>query len=668
MGDLAMTSINRKSLLTGLCIFLGTSAISCGGGRHPVISVGVSPALSSPPAVVQFGTTAQFHATVTGDPENAGVNWTVTCNASPCGVVSPTFTPGNDTSTTYLAPPSLPRSNLTVTITAASVTESTAQGSSTIIVPSVAVTVTPNPAAVLAGGETQFTATVSGDSTDGGVTWSLVKRECGTPGCYNACRVATNNLCGTVSTTSSPSGDPVTYTAPSRIIGVTLTATSVANPLAVNGASITVSSSSSSGAGDASDPPDSWQAAGMLKSGRLQSLRLLPRSPQTQRDAEPSNKPHYKVIVVGTLGGSFSAAYGGVNDRQWVSGDAFLPGDVTEHGFLWRDGVMTDLGTLGGLNSSVPFPVKNDKGLVTGLAQTSLFDPLGEFWGSSLSCGNGPCQGFQNVEVGFVWKDGKMIQLPTLGGNYGASLGSNNQGQVVGVAETAVQDSHCTPPQVLLFDAVMWGPDLDEIHVLPTLPGDSVAAAVAINDKGDVVGASGVCSFPPFFAFAVHPVLWRHGTVTSLGGLGGTMSNAAFAINNRGQVVGQSNLPGDTFTHAFFWQRGVMTDIGTLPGDANSMATDINNNGQVVGVSCDATFTVCRAFLWEDGVMTDLNTLVSPNSPLFLNYGAGINDRGEISGGAFDRTTGEAPAFLAVPCDEQHAEFEACREHDGENP
>ena len=429
--------------------------------------------------------------------------------------------------------------------------------------------------------------------------------------------------------------------------------------------SVTVLSSSYSGAGDASDLPSNSQQAGILKFASMRHSRgLLPRPPQARPDAESGKKPRYKVISVGTLGGSFAAAYGGVNDRQWVSGDAFLPGDQTEHGFLWRNGVMTDLGTLGGLNSSVPFPVKNDLGIVTGLAQTSLFDPLGEFWGTSLSCANGPCQGFQNVEVGFVWKDGKMIQLPTLGGNNGASLGSNNRGQVVGVAETAVQDSNCTPPQVLLFDAVMWGPELDEIHVLPTFPGDSVAAAVAINDKGDIVGASGVCSFPPFFAFAVHPVLWRHGTVMNLGGLGGTMFNAAFAINNRGQVVGQSNLPGDTFTHAFFWERGVMTDIGTLPGDSNSVATDINNKAQVVGVSCDATGTVCRAFLWEHGVMTDLNTLVPPNSPLFLNYGAGINDRGEISGGALDASTGVAPAFLLVPCDEEHADVEGCGEHE----
>jgi probable HAF family extracellular repeat protein len=370
---------------------------------------------------------------------------------------------------------------------------------------------------------------------------------------------------------------------------------------------------------------------------------------------------HYSVINLGTLGGTESNGFGGVNNRGWVTGDANLAGDQNEHAVLWRDGVITDLGTLGGPNSSVPLPVKDDRGFVVGVAQVAEVDPLGEFWGATFVCTPSvSCQGWQNLLRGFVWKNGVMTALPTLGGNNSGALGVNNRGQIVGAAETANQDPNCVPPQVLDIKAVVWGPNPGQIEVLPVFPGDSVAAASAINDHGQVVGTSGPCQFGPA---SRHAVLWQHDTVTDLGSLGGVMSNGAYAINNSGQVVGQSNLPGDAVTHAFLWQKGVMTDLGTLPGDSNSIAYDINDRGQVVGVSCDVNFN-CRPFLWDYGVMTDLNTLIPPNSPLYLTFGAGINDRGEISGTACVLSNGvctnEVPAFLAVPCDDEHTSYEGC--------
>jgi len=368
---------------------------------------------------------------------------------------------------------------------------------------------------------------------------------------------------------------------------------------------------------------------------------------------------HYVVTNLGTLGGSASNGYGGPNDRGWVTGDANLAGDQTEHAFLWRGRVMSDLGTLGGPNSSVPTPIKNDRGLVAGGAQIEEVDPLGEFWGAAYVCTSVNCQGWQNLQRGFLWQNGVMTALPTLGGNNSEAFGVNNLGQVVGMAETATQDPSCVPPQVLDFEAVIWGPKPGHIDRLPVLPGDAVAAALAINDKGQVVGISGACVVPTSYAGGVHAVLWQHGSVTDLGGLGGVMNNAATAINNAGQVVGSSDLPGDTATHAFFWQHGVMTDIGTLPGDVFSLANDINSKGQAVGVSCDVNFN-CRAFLWENGVMTDLNTLVAAGSSLYLTFGGGINDRGEIAGTAYDPVSGEVPAFLAAPRDDAQAGAQGC--------
>ena len=335
--------------------------------------------------------------------------------------------------------------------------------------------------------------------------------------------------------------------------------------------------------------------------------------------------------------------------------------------------MKVDLGTFGGPNSSAAgYP--SDKGVIAVSAQTPEKDPSGEFF-LAYYCVNDPCQGVNpdNISLPFRWEDGVLTALPTLGGNQGQAYSANNLGQVVGFAENSTHDTSCVPPQVLDFEAAIWGPK-GEIQELPPFPGDASGQAFAINDHGRVVGCSGTCgstAFPAaaFLTSCVHATLWQNGeegwSVTDLGSLGGAMNNLAGIINNRGQVAGASDLPGDATTHAFLWteEKG-MQDLGTLPGDVFSGASAMNNKGQIVGQSCDAMGN-CRAFLWENGVMTDLNALISSGSSLSLIYGADINDNGEIVGAACALSNGvctsnTGPAFLAVPCDEAHANYEGC--------
>lgn len=355
-----------------------------------------------------------------------------------------------------------------------------------------------------------------------------------------------------------------------------------------------------------------------------------------------NTQPHYSIQKLDGLGGTAARA-NSINDQDWITGWSLLPGDATQHATLWRNGVLTDLGTLGGLNSQVEFPDKNNTGAIFGGAETSDIDPFDEnfcSFGTNLRC------------LPFMWRKGVMVPLPTLGGNNGYAMDFNDRGQAVGIAENATQDPNCTPPQVLDFEAVMWDPQAGTIHELPPVQGDSIGAALAINRSGQAVGMSGVCQSPLVaFNLAVHATLWPHGPhggVIDLGTLGGAFSNGAFYINNEGQVVGISDLPGDATGHAFLWQNGVMQDLGTLPGDFYSVAYGINDTGQVVGQSCDVNFN-CRAFLWQEGVMMDLNSLIPENSGLYLFDPADINSQGEIAGEAYDSVTGEAPGFLAIP-------------------
>lgn len=370
--------------------------------------------------------------------------------------------------------------------------------------------------------------------------------------------------------------------------------------------------------------------------------------------AQTGGHPRYSVTDLGTLGGSFSLAYG-INDRGQIDGFSTLSGDAALHSFILERGVMTDLGTLGGQNSQ-SFAGLNDVPQVPGSAEESTPDPNGEDF-----CGFGT----HLICLGFLWQDGLMAPLDTLGGNNSQAAEVNARGQIAGYAETARPDKHCPAPQVLHFRPVIW--DEGSIRSLPLYKGDSEGAAFWINNRGDVVGASGSCSiYNPDLGLpleARHALLWSNGKVTDLGTLGGKLNNAGFAINERGEIVGASDLPGDTYQHAFLWQKGTMSDLGTLKGDVLSAALGINNGDQVTGVSSDANGNL-RAFLWQDGAMTDLNTLVSDESPLYLLHGFGIGSDGRIVGfGCVPDTCGTSSpaihAFLATPCDRNQAECRA---------
>jgi len=368
----------------------------------------------------------------------------------------------------------------------------------------------------------------------------------------------------------------------------------------------------------------------------------------------------YTVTDLGTLGGSYSYGYG-INNAGVVSGGAATQAQtdgVSQTAFLWDRGHFFNLGTLGGIacpDCSSEAGGPNAKGESPILSETSEPAYMGEDF-----CGFGT----HRQCLGAIWKNGKMTALSTLrGGQNGQAYWTNDRGQVVGFAENGTIDPTCAssvPFQVLRFEAVIWGPNGD-VHELHPLKGDTVGFAFGINDKGEAVGATGVCSntsLPPVHPAGAHAVLWeKDGTPTDLGSLAGLAPNVAGSINNLGQVVGTSPFSDGTI-HSFLWTRTTgMQDLGTFPGAVVTVAPcchTINDKGQVAGFSIDAVGNM-RAFLWRNGVMSDLNALV-PDSPLYLLAASSINDAGEIAGYGVN-SDGDVHAFLATPrkCALSHA-------------
>jgi len=142
------------------------------------------------------------------------------------------------------------------------------------------------------------------------------------------------------------------------------------------------------------------------------------------------------------------------------------------------------------------------------------------------------------------------------------------------------------------------------------LGGDSTA--IAVNDRGDVVGSTAV---PIAF-------LWSGGRVRLLGTLGGTWS-AASAVNDRGQVVGRSGTRSGA-AHAFLWTGGHMRDLGVV-GTADA----VNHHGVVVGTAFPRSGAP-YAYRWSAGRLTSLTRYGIRAGP--RTEVAAIDDAGRIIG------------------------------------
>jgi probable HAF family extracellular repeat protein len=138
--------------------------------------------------------------------------------------------------------------------------------------------------------------------------------------------------------------------------------------------------------------------------------------PGPQAQAHAVTWQNGSAMNLGSLGGSEGNAANDINSRGQIVGGSDLPGDQTQHAFLWKKGKgMIDLGTLLGDTFSYAFGI-NDKGQIVGQSCPT----------------SGACRGF-------VWQNGRMIDLNLLVPPdskasliYGGDI--NNSGQIVSAA------------------------------------------------------------------------------------------------------------------------------------------------------------------------------------------------------------------------------------------
>jgi probable HAF family extracellular repeat protein len=325
--------------------------------------------------------------------------------------------------------------------------------------------------------------------------------------------------------------------------------------------------------------------------------------------AEPALATTYSITELGNLGYPVTVA-NAINNNGQVTGRSYTKKTIEggcslrfrpcpEHvynAFLWEAGTMNNLGTLGG-----------------NFSEGTAINNLGEVAGNS-ELKNGERQAF-------LFRNGKMTDLGVSGRETHAA--AINESGVVAGSMSIPGEGHT--------DAILISKG--KVTDLGLLPGEGgiFTGASAINKSNEVVG-SGDNKESMLRAW-----VWRNGTMTDLGTLGGPQA-AAYAINNSGQIVGfaQTSTGAD---HGFIDSGGKLTDLGL-----NIFPYAINSNGVIVGSGgCGAAIIV------SGGICQSLQNLIPAGSGYTLQEAKGINDKGQII--VYAQTEGVNPihALLLSP-------------------
>jgi len=355
------------------------------------------------------------------------------------------------------------------------------------------------------------------------------------------------------------------------------------------------------------------------------------------------------ILPIGQYNGQYTILVD-INDNGLAVGWGYAdtPEGPRERAISWKDGVFTDLGTLGG-NFSEAYQT-NNAGVIVGVSQDAAGRYSAVVWengvirplprlmpdadfgeGSARSINErGDIVGYEfgNAMHAALWPaTGGVVDLGLLpGADYSSAQGINRDGTIIGdswpfstfinrltVWRGGTMSEIVLPPggrpvnnmatgqiindagdflaEITVTDPFYFGRAIvfrnGVFETLAMLPNAQLELSqpLGLNEAGDVVGMA-------FGPFNFEPVLWSHdGTLTNLGQPSNTRGGDAHGINNRGLIVGQAHgewTPGNFGSGAVLWRVAVDVTPPTIGYSSHAATYTVDEH---VSIACAATDT-----------------------------------------------------------------------------